>query len=146
LIGDKVQLLSPLFASKNVELKSINLPGLKLKGDGGQIESLVVNLLQNALQSVGSRGKVAISTGFIPRQKDRGPFVEIKVRDNGPGITKEKLTKIFEPFYSTRTDGTGLGLAICRKIVENHKGFLMATSPAKKGTSFKITLPGALKT
>ncbi len=146
LIGQKIQLLAPLFASKNVQLKSDNPPGLRLKGDGTQIESLVVNLLQNALQSVGPRGKVAISSSFIPRKKDKGPFAEIKVRDNGPGITKENLDKIFDPFYSTKADGTGLGLAICRKIVENHNGLLTAASPANGGTHFRIMLPATLKT
>ena len=146
LIGQKIQLLAPLFASKDIQLKSDNLPGLRLKGDGTQIESLVVNLLQNALQSVGPRGMVAISTSFMPRKKDKGPFAEIKVRDNGPGITKENLDKIFDPFYSTRTDGTGLGLAICRKVVENHSGLLTATSPANGGTYFRIMLPATLKT
>ncbi len=72
-------------------------------------------------------------------QKD---YVEIKIEDNGGGISKEDLSKIFEPFFSTKGQkGTGLGLAVIWGIVDNHDGTIEVTSELKKGTSFTIRLP-----
>ncbi len=146
LVSQVIQLLGPLFAAKKVELKSAISPNLRFKGDEQQIESLVMNLLQNALQSVKPGGMVAISTRFLPQTKSLGPWVELKVKDNGPGISKENLERIFEPYYSTKGEGTGLGLAICRKVVENHKGLMTVISPSNKGTIFRVLLPAPLKT
>ena len=75
----------------------------------------------------------------IQGQKD---YAEIKIEDNGSGITKEDLSKIFEPFFSTKGQkGTGLGLAVIWGIVDNHDGTIEVTSELKKGTTFTIRLP-----
>jgi signal transduction histidine kinase len=146
VVGEVIQLLGPLFASKKIQLKSDNTPSLRFRGDKQQIESLIMNLLQNALQSVGGGGIVSISTYPLPRTNGSGPWVELKVRDNGLGISKENLGRIFDPFYSTKGEGTGLGLAICRKVVENHKGQMTVISPSNKGTIFRVLLPAPAKT
>jgi len=66
---------------------------------------------------------------------------EIRFSDNGTGIDAEALTKIFEPFYTTKPDGTGLGLAITKKIIEGHGGTLNVESAAGQGTTVLIRLP-----
>ena len=72
-------------------------------------------------------------------QKD---YAEIKIEDNGSGITKDDLSKIFEPFFSTKGQkGTGLGLAVIWGIVDNHDGTIEVSSELKKGTTFTIRLP-----
>jgi two-component system NtrC family sensor kinase len=69
-------------------------------------------------------------------------YVEVKVADNGSGISKEDLTRIFEPFYSTKGQkGTGLGLAVIWGIIDNHNGTINVESEEAKGTTFTLLLP-----
>ncbi|BBO71779.1 hypothetical protein DSCA_57090 [Desulfosarcina alkanivorans] len=105
--------------------------------DENQIEQVVINLLLNALHAVDEYGKVAVRTGV---DDDAGKIV-VEVVDNGCGITPSDRKKIFEPFFSTRSNGTGLGLAISYGIVQNHQGDIQAFSEPEKGTRFVITFP-----
>jgi two-component system nitrogen regulation sensor histidine kinase GlnL len=139
-----VRLLGPLFEVKKVRLKVKNTPNLFLKGKEDQMESLILNLLQNALESVGPRGQVEISTCLLSHSVyGPGPWIELKVKDNGKGFSVENLKRIFDPYFSTKSRGTGLGLAICQKVAQNHGGNIEA-SASKKGTEFKVLLSAAL--
>jgi signal transduction histidine kinase len=145
VVNQAVELLGPLFEVKRVQLKKKNHLNLFFKCDEQQMESLVLNLLQNALESVNSRGKVEISTALLSRSAyGPGQWMELKVKDNGSGISKENLKRIFDPYFSTRSRGTGLGLAICQRVVENHRGNIKVSS-LKQGTVFQIFLPIAQK-
>ena len=145
VVNQAVELLGPLFEVKRVWLQKKNHPNLFFRGDQPQMESLVLNLLQNALESVNPRGKVQISTALLSRSAyGPGQWMVLKVKDNGSGISKENLKKIFHPYFSTRSGGTGLGLAICQRVVENHKGNIKVNS-SKQGTVFQIFLPIAQK-
>lgn len=135
-------LLAPLFASKRIHFKVVSVPGLYLKAVESQLESLLMNLLQNAFQSAHPKGKVEFSARFLSPSKGKGPLIEIQVKDNGKGISKENLKKIFEPYFSTKGGGTGLGLAVCRKVVESHGGHWEVKSGVKyRETVFKVFLP-----
>jgi signal transduction histidine kinase len=68
-------------------------------------------------------------------------FVLIAVRDSGPGLDSTQLTRVFEPFYTTKSQGTGMGLAISRSIIEAHHGRLWVTANAPQGAVFQFTLP-----
>jgi two-component system NtrC family sensor kinase len=105
--------------------------------DENQIEQVVINLLLNALHAVDEYGKVAVTTGV---DEDVGTVV-VEVVDNGCGIAQGDRKKIFEPFFSTRSNGTGLGLAISYGIVQNHGGDIQLFSEPEKGTRFVITFP-----
>jgi two-component system, NtrC family, sensor kinase len=105
--------------------------------DENQIEQVVINLLLNALHAVDEYGKVGVITGV---DDDAGTVV-IEVVDNGCGIAQTDRKKIFEPFFSTRSNGTGLGLAISYGIVQNHGGQIQVFSGPEKGTRFVITFP-----
>lgn len=145
VVDQAVGLLGPLFEMKRVQLKVKNFPDLFLKGHESQMESLVLNLLQNALESVSSLGKVEVSTALISRSVlGLGPWIELKIKDNGKGISKENLKKIFNPYFSTRGGGTGLGLSICQTVVQNHRGNMKASS-SKGATVFQVFLPAARK-
>jgi signal transduction histidine kinase len=145
IVNQAVELLGPLFEVKRVQLKKKNHLNLFFKCDEQQMESLVLNLLQNALESVNSHGKVEISTALLSRSAyGPGQWMELKVKDNGSGISKENLKRIFDPYFSTRSRGTGLGLAICQRVVENHRGNIKVGS-LKQGTVFQIFLPIAQK-
>lgn len=114
--------------------------------DPQQLQQVLLNLVINARQATGSGGKVVVRTSALPSQEDPrlavgGPWVEIAVADDGPGIPPERMEDIFKPFFTTKTQGTGLGLPISRKIVEAHGGILKAESREGAGATFYVWLP-----
>ena len=84
-------------------------------------------------------GALSIRTHFDPER----PAIQIKIKDTGIGIPKENISKIFDPFYSTKekTHGTGLGLTVSYGIIKDHHGKIEVQSQLKKGSTFKVTLP-----
>lgn len=98
--------------------------------------SALSNLCVNAIQAVKGTGKVKVTARMSGNNN-----VEILVCDNGPGIEKEKLKNIFDPFYTTRNDGTGLGLAVVKAIIHAHKGEVMVDSRNGIGTTFIVQIP-----
>lgn len=114
--------------------------------NGNQIQQVLINLLINARQAMPSGGRV-----ILKLQHDRaGRTVDLVVRDTGSGIPAEKLRRIFEPYYTTKSGpdasgkgGTGLGLSMCREIMEAHRGRIRVESTVGKGTAFTLKLPAA---
>lgn len=106
--------------------------------DKNQIEQVLVNLLLNAIQAIEDRGTITIMSDKVP-QENR---IKVAITDTGCGIPSENLTKIFEPFFSTKSKGTGLGLAVSYGIVQKHKGRIYAAGgPGGKGTVFTLEVP-----
>jgi signal transduction histidine kinase len=95
----------------------------------------LLNVLLNAVQSVGESGRIEVSA------ESRNGHVTISVRDSGAGIPPEDLDKVFMPFFTTREKGTGLGLAAASKIVESHGGRIEAETAPGEGAIFHIRLP-----
>jgi len=90
-----------------------------------------------AMRGVKTGGReLAIETAAV-----EGDRVSILVRDNGCGISSDKVDRVFEPFFTTKPDGLGMGLAICRSIVEVHGGRISVANNAEKGVTFRIVLP-----
>ncbi|HEX9652415.1 MAG TPA: ATP-binding protein [bacterium] len=116
-----------------------NLP--TIHADANQMEQVFMNLLVNAADAVENEGGEIVVTAER-RQADSKEFLEVKIHDNGCGIPREDLTKIFEPFYSTKGQkGTGLGLAVVWGIIEKHGGKITVDSETGKGTRFTVRLP-----
>lgn len=107
-----------------------NLP--KFYGDKFQIRQVIVNLLQNALQSIQENGKIEIITRCYNSK------ILLSIQDNGKGIPKENMNKIFKPYFSDKEKGTGLGLAIVKRIVQQHNGTIEVESKIGKGTKFTV--------
>ena len=105
--------------------------------DQNQIQQVFVNLLLNAIQAIEEQGTVTIRSYVIPDRKK----VALDVFDTGCGIPPENMSKIFEPFFSTKAKGTGLGLAVTYGIVQKHGGHVYAFSQPKQGSRFIIELP-----
>ena len=103
--------------------------------DASQMQQVLVNLIKNALQAMTTGGTLTLQTG----EGDDGIWVS--VADTGLGIPSEQITRIFEPFYTTRKKGTGLGLMIVQRIVRLHGGRIEVDSRVGKGTTFRIWLP-----
>ncbi|HEX8947843.1 MAG TPA: ATP-binding protein [Dissulfurispiraceae bacterium] len=119
--------------------------------DEGQIGRVLYNLLVNAKESMPGGGIIKVRAENVPfRQEDRfplekGEYIRISVEDQGSGIRKEYIQKIFDPYFTTKKKGTqkgtGLGLAICYSIIKNHNGYIVAESTIGVGTVFHIYLP-----
>jgi signal transduction histidine kinase len=109
-----------------------------IKGLPGPLTQVIVNIINNSAQSIETNGHIWIKTWMNDHN-----MANISIRDNGKGIPKEHLDKIFELGFTTKTEeeGTGLGLAICQGIIEKHKGTISLTSEEGKGTEFIISLP-----
>ena len=117
-------------------------------GSETMLNQTVLNLCINALQAMESSGDLLIVSTVRTHLHDHD-WVEILVRDTGPGIAEKDLMRIFEPFYTTKEAGrgTGLGLAVCRHIIETHNGFIRAENNIPPpGASFRILLPEAPST
>lgn len=110
--------------------------------DPGQLQQVFLNLILNAVDAISAirepQGVITIQTRQAP-----GEAVQIAIADNGKGIDSQNLSKIFNPFFTTKTQGTGLGLAISKRLVEQHHGgsITVENNPEGKGTTFTITLP-----
>jgi signal transduction histidine kinase len=115
----------------------------RIVADGEQLRTVIANLIGNALdahgEQLGPEPYVLLSAG----QNLAGNEVWIRIRDNGPGISREAGEKIFRPFYTTKSRGTGLGLALARKVLERHGGSLDLTSTGggDRGAEFLLVLP-----
>jgi two-component system, NtrC family, sensor kinase len=108
-----------------------------IESDKGQLQQIFLNILNNALAAVDKGGKISMMVEPAPNQR-----VVVTIRDNGVGISRENLSHIFEPFFSTKGDfGTGLGLSITYGIIQKLGGNIEVSSELNKGTSFVITLP-----
>jgi len=109
------------------------------RGDRTLLQQVVVNLLMNALQAMAAidRGtrRIRVSSACS------GNLITVSVQDSGPGIEAGSRARIFEGFYSTKTDGMGMGLAICRSIVERHGGRIRLDDACTTGARFCFTLP-----
>ncbi len=112
-----------------------NIPSVFLDSD--QIREVFDNILMNAMQATEKNGKIIVTTGT----DESGKNVEVRITDNGCGISEADRERIFNPFFTTKKGGTGLGLSICYRIVSEHNGYMVISSKKGKGTTVKVVLP-----
>ncbi|MCF6284579.1 MAG: ATP-binding protein [Candidatus Hydrogenedentes bacterium] len=113
-----------------------------IMGDKTQIWQVFTNLGQNAVEAMDGRGALEV---VVDNNEGRGP-IEICFNDNGPGIAPDKVSRIFEPFYTEKDRGVGMGLAICMRMITAHDGTIQAASRSGGGTSMSVRLPQARNT
>ncbi|UCC79442.1 MAG: PAS domain-containing protein [Candidatus Zixiibacteriota bacterium] len=107
-----------------------------IQGDPRQLQQVILNFLMNSSEAMNGRGVIGISTGYEP-STDK---CYITVEDEGPGISEDKIDKIFEPFFSTK-ETSGLGLAVSWGIIDRHRGSIEVERSSKGGALFRIVLP-----
>jgi signal transduction histidine kinase len=114
----------------------------KIYVDENQLEQVIMNLILNAMDAIKSSGEIKINTNVLTADdKENQVKVLLEISDNGCGIEDENLEKIFNPFYTTKSDGVGLGLSISSRLIEENGGIMEAHSTAGKGTKFRLSLP-----
>jgi PAS domain S-box-containing protein len=109
-------------------------------GDRVQLQQVLLNLIMNAIQAMSNvsdrEHQLVIATQNIDQDQ-----VQVTLEDSGTGLAPEKIAKIFEPFYTTKSGGMGMGLSICRSLLQNHGGRIWAAANERPGASFHFTLP-----
>ncbi len=117
-----------------------------VEADKGQIEQVVHNLVLNAVQAMPQGGNIQVAADVQAISGEDGPlrpgsYVHVEVRDTGQGIPVENLSKIFDPYFTTKASGSGLGLATAYSILKRHDAHIEVSSAAGKGTTFHVYLP-----
>ena len=135
-----IELIYGEVLKNRVSVRTRLADGLPLiKGDRVQLQQVVLNLILNAVQAMG-----AVTDGtrevLITTSQTEPNEVCLGVQDTGPGLSPESLSRLFEPFYTTKPDGMGMGLSICRSIIEAHGGRLWATGCEPRGALFQFTI------
>ncbi|MGW8192858.1 MAG: ATP-binding protein [Desulforhopalus sp.] len=152
LIKQVLQLLHPVASKKHITFSLVREEGAKviLSADFSQLQQVLVNLLMNSIQAMPNGGKVDITLAneMVSTSSDDGRvrrcnYIKLQVQDEGEGICKEHLDRIFTPFFTTKTigTGTGLGLSIAHGIVEEHGGWIDVESKVHQGACFTVHLP-----
>jgi two-component system sensor histidine kinase HydH len=120
----------------NVQIRVVAAPNLPaLKADPNHLTQVLLNLMLNGLQAMPHGGTLTLEAKTSNRN-----FI-IAVTDTGTGIAPANLSRIFEPYFTTKAQGSGLGLAISRRIIEAHRGTITVSNQAGGGCRFQITLP-----
>jgi len=142
LIHDALSLCIAEFRHNNIRLIfELEKPLPAVYVDKIQIEQVIINLIKNSIDALKNLPQKTQRQIAIQTQLNHDNAIEIRVKDNGPGIDQVQQQKILTPFYTTKSDGMGMGLSISRSLVEAHDGVLHFNSKPEKGTTFYFTLP-----
>ncbi len=138
-------LFGPQLEKPAIRLNLESVPDIWVRVDPHQMEQVLINLIQNAAESIEGEGAITLrARSGKGRLAGRScPVVVLEVSDTGKGIPPEVQKRMFDPFFTTKEEGTGLGLAITARIVEKHGGALECRSEAHRGTTFTLLLPQA---
>ncbi len=144
LVEDALLLLERELSKYRIAVDKQFQPVPQAMVNGNQIQQVLINLLINARQAMQSGGLVTIRLSF----DEANHTVDLMVRDTGSGIPADKLPRIFDRFFTTKSGpdasgkgGTGLGLAFCRDVIEAHQGRIRVESSVGRGTAFTLKLP-----
>jgi len=140
-IKEVIVMVQSAIAKNRVSVRTHLADGLiPVQGDRVQLQQVLVNLILNAVEAMSSMEEGARELSISTEQSPTGGML-VAVGDSGPGIDPQRLQRVFEPFYTTKTSGVGMGLAICRSIIDDHGGRLWADANKPRGTVFQFTLP-----
>ncbi len=136
LMQELAQTIEPHMAASGVRFEvNARCEAATLCGNRKALAGALLNLLENAIQACGRVGSVRLLA------EADGSAASLQVADNGPGMSPEVQERLFEPFFTTRSEGTGLGLAIVRAVVTAHEGEVRVDTTPGQGTCFTVTLP-----
>ena len=127
--------LASLTVPKHVRVSLKIDDGVSVRADGHMLRRVFANLITNAFDAMQKEGSLTVEA------EKNEKYAIIRLTDTGEGIGQEALTKIFSPFYSTKTGGTGLGLAVAKRLVEAQGGNISASSEKGRGSIFSVEVP-----
>jgi K+-sensing histidine kinase KdpD len=142
IVEKAIKLVNADLSKNNINLKTefLKEPPL-IYVDENQILDLLLNIILNAIESMPGGGNLEINIDLYYNTKKEDEFLRIEIKDTGMGVPAENLDRIFDRYFTTKTEGTGLGLAIVDRIIKAHNGFVEVKSEKNKGTTFYINLP-----
>lgn len=136
VLQDALEIFSPQIEARQLQVRfSCSQPPPPIKADRAELEQIFTNLLMNAVEELPQGGKLTVSI-----DTPEG-LIEVRVSDNGGGITPENLDTIFKPFFSTKSRGTGIGLPVARRIARLYHGDVRVAETSPAGTTFLVTIP-----
>lgn len=136
ILSDVVSLLKTEASLYNIQIDlTISEEQMKIECEPNQLKQLFINIIKNAIDASSKGDVVTISLNQV------GEYISIIIKDNGCGISNERLKRLGEPFYSSKEKGTGLGLTVSFNIVQSHSGKIQFNSEQNKGTVVQIDLP-----
>ena len=146
LLRDVQTFLAPQLAKSGIQLVLGEPTPWRVQADAAQIKQVLINLVQNAVDSIGRDGTITLRACRDRKwlHGEERDVVVLEVGDTGKGIPPEVGRRIFDPFFTTKESGTGLGLSIAARIVEKHRGSLQYRTQVNRGTIFGIVLPQAV--
>lgn len=144
VLHDSANQVRALHSSRAVRIdisgQNESAESLKTDLDVSRMDQVFRNLLENSVAACADPVEIGIACAVS--QSEHGPMIQVRYRDNGPGLSVDCQRHIFEPFYTTKPKGTGLGMAITRRIVEAHGGTIEAmANEGQSGAEFRVTLP-----
>ena len=142
-LREVLMLMEPTLKKSNIQLLLGEAAPAQIHVDPQQIRQVLINLIQNAADSIGENGTVTLRARRGEKRLHDRPteVVILEVHDTGKGIPPEVEKRLFDPFFTTKESGTGLGLPIAARIIEKHRGALQYQTLAAGGTTFGIILP-----
>lgn len=138
--NSQVTLRSPAYNSgkiKEIDFRTelaTDLP--RVMADSSQLQQVFLNIILNAVEAIEDKGVIEVKS-YLKSETE----LTITITDNGKGMDREAIDRLFQPFYTTKSKGNGLGLSISRRLIEQHNGSIEVASEPDKGTTFTITLP-----
>src|SRR6266852_976212 len=140
-INEVIVMVRSAIAKDAISVNTRLMDGLvPVQGDRVQLQQVLVNLILNAVEAMSSVEDGARELSIRTEQSQTGGAL-VAVHDSGPGIDSVNLERVFEPFYTTKTNGIGMGLSICQTIIHGHGGRLSMRANEPRGTVFQFTLP-----
>jgi signal transduction histidine kinase len=143
ILRDVRDLLAGQLQKRDISLRIEELVSDEFKADPQQLKQVLINLVQNAAESIDDKGQITLRArrSTFRFNGHEQPAVILETQDNGKGIAADVQKRLFDPFFSTKESGTGLGLSIAARIVEKHGGALEFQTQVNRGTTFGIVLP-----
>lgn len=137
IVKDTLEFLHGTIIERQIQVETALNPTAQVMADPSQLKQVFLNLILNSIDAIKSPGQILVSS-----HRENG-HVHVTITDSGCGIPRGDLPRIFDPFFSRKTDGTGLGLSVVHSIIQEHGGRIAVDSELGEGTTVRISLPTA---
>ena len=145
LLASTLQLLHSELITNKIRISTHLTEIPQISGDWVELQQVFLNLMMNAIEAMASTPASKRKLSIVTGETDKA-YVEVSMRDHGPGMTPDQLSRIFQPFITTKGGGLGLGLSICSMIVKSHGGQITLKNATDGGIVATVSLPKRVPT